>query len=447
MSEPPSRSAQPMAEYADREHFIPIRVPDLVNYLCNECGPGVGQKLTSNEQHQFRKFADTASSHIHAVYLEQLKRLKEAYYPFDPDADTQVLHEMTDVERAIRLNDMFGDLAALMERANYTRLSRDELIEIMQGASDWGVDMEVCWECFDKLEVFVRGKGIGKRTRRKWYRRFRTETVSVPTFQRVVMMLKQAPHRRLGSDADTKNVFMKLFKDIPQMDVEMLFPGTRLKMPALERLKLGGSTASTIGYVIWKLQTFSIGFLTGIFTGAIGFASLIALYTPLALLIGYGYKTYSYFQVTKQTYQLQLTQSLYYQNLDNNAGVLFRMLDEAEEQEVREVLLAYFYLWRYANDRGWTAAELDDYVELDLERRLNLHVDFEIDDALHKLSRAGIVSEEDGRYRALPIDVAQDRLDDIWEKYARSAREEKEPKEALATPAEDPQDQGEIVSA
>lgn len=435
-----------MSEHANREHFIPIRVPDLVRFLCEERGPSVGQKLASDQQQQFRQFADTAASHIHAVYLDKLKRLKEAYSPFDPDADTCVLHELSLVERAIRLQELFADLVQLLERANYIRLSREELTTIAEGASDWGVDMEINWECFDIVEVFIRGKGIGKRTRRKWYRWFRTEQVSVPTFQRVVMMLKQKSHKQLGVDADTKNVFMKVFKDIPQMDVEMLFPGTRLRMPVLERLKLGGSTLSTIGYVIWKLQTFSIGIVTGIFTGAIGLATIIALYTPLALLIGYGYKTYSYFQVTKQTYQLQLTQSLYYQNLDNNAGVLFRMLDEAEEQEVREVLLAYFYLWRYAGERGWTAAELDDYVELDLERRLNLPVDFEIEDALRKLTLAGIVTETDGRYRALPIEEAQDRLDDIWEKYARTTREAKPPHEALAPPT-DPVPTPESVSS
>lgn len=412
-----------MSEHANREHFIPIRVSDLIRFLCEEQGPQYNQRLTSEQQQQFRQFADTAASHIHAVYLEQLKRLKEAYAPFDPDADTRLFKPLSEVERAIRLTDLFAELVHLLERANYTRLSRDDIETIAAGASDWGVDMEINWDCFDKLELFIRGKGNGKRTRRKWYRWFRTEQVSVPTFQRIVMMLKQKPHKRLGADADTHNVFMKIFKDIPQMDVEMLFPGTRLKMPMLERLKLGGSTASTVGYVIWKLQTFSIGIVTGIFTGAIGLATIIALYTPLALLIGYGYKTYSYFQVTKQTYQLQLTQSLYYQNLDNNAGVLFRMLDEAEEQEVREVLLAYFYLWRYAGDHGWTAAELDDYVELDLERRLNLPIDFEIEDALRKLSLAGIVTETDGRYRALPITEAQDRLDDIWEKYARTTQE------------------------
>jgi len=412
-----------MADHPDREYFIPIRVQDLIAVLCEEASPLDGQSLSAAEQQQFRRFADTAAKHIHAIYLEQLRRLKEAYAPYDPDLDTPLRRDYSEVERAIGINNLFSELVTLLERANYIRLTREQLQAIMAGASEWGVDMEVAWDCFDRLEVFIRGKGLGKRQKRRWYRWFRIESVTVPTFQRVVIVLKQAPHRRLGPDADTRNVFMKLFKDIPQMDIEMLLPGTRIRMPLLDRLKLGGTTASTIGYIIWKFQSFSLGLFTGLLSGTIGLATILALYTPLALIVGYGYRTYSYFQVTKQTYQLQLTQSLYYQNLDNNAGVLFRILDEAEDQEVREVLLAYFYLWRYAGERGWRADELDDYIELALERRLNLHVDFEIVDALDKLNRAGIVYRDADRYRAMPIDLAQDRLDDIWEKYAHSSHE------------------------
>jgi hypothetical protein len=192
-------------------------------------------------------------------------------------------------------------------------------------------------------------------------------------------------------------------------------------MPFQDRCMLGSSVLSSVGYVGWKLSTMSLAGITGALFGGAGVLGLLTLYTPLALLVGYGYKTWASFAWQKQTYMLQLTQSLYYQNLDNNAGVLYRMLDEAEEQETREVLLAYFYLWRYAGETGWTAEELDDYVELDLERVLDTHIDFEIDDALAKLTRAGIVSRNGERYAALPIETALDRLDDIWERYANAS--------------------------
>jgi hypothetical protein len=396
--------------YPDREHFIPLRVADLIDALGHGAGPAYGQRLTPADGVRFRRFAKAAERHVHAYYLDQLRRLKDAYAPFDPDADTRRLYEPSDIERAVCLGELFDVVNHLLTKANYVRLSREELIRVMQGASDWGVDMDVCWDAFDHLDVFVRGRGFGKRTRRPWYKLFRREEVTVPTFGRVVVALKQRPHPRVGAGADTRSVFLKLFKDIPRMDVEMLLPATRVKMPWLDRCKLGGSVTSSVAYVGWKLSAFPVSGLSAALFGG-GLLGLMTLYSPLALLVGYGYKTYYSFQVQQQTYQLQLTQSLYYQNLDNNAGVLYRILDEAEEQELREVILAYFCLWRYAGEEGWTAAQLDDYVELELERTLDTKVDFEIEDALAKLERIGAVVRVGDRYTAVPIDEATARLD------------------------------------
>ncbi len=90
-----------------------------------------------------------------------------------------------------------------------------------------------------------------------------------------------------------------------------------------------------------------------------------------------------------QKYQLNLTESLYYQNLDNNAGVLCRLLDEAEEQENREAMLGYFFLWRAA--RPTTAEELDGQIEQFLAKLFGRQLDFEVSDALEKLLRLAIV--------------------------------------------------------
>ncbi len=224
------------------------------------------------------------------------------------------------------------------------------------------------------------------------------------------MSSNSAPHKRLGEEADTKDVFLKLFKDIPQLDIEMLLPGGRIRMTRFDRLKLGGTLASTIGYALYHLTEMPLlSIITGVMTG-----TLWSLYAPVSLILGYGYKTWYSFQVSQQTYTLQLTQSLYYQNLDNNSGVMFRLLDEAEEQETCEVLLAYFYLWRYAGDAGWTVSQLNDAIELHLKERLNAVVDFEILDSLRKLSRGGLVEQVGNQFRVPPIDVAQEQLDSLW---------------------------------
>ena len=343
------------------------------------------------------RFATLIVSHYHREYHARLQQLKNDYAPFDPDADTKVFKTLSPQERAGAQDRLFQAFSSLLERANYKRMTRDEIEKEMQGSSYWGIDMDVDWNVFERIELYHRGDLVGHRTKRHWLKKWQKLDVSVPIWQRMVLILKQKTHKRLGRFADTEHVFLKLFKDIPRMDLEMLLPGTRIKMKLTQRGKLGVSIASSIGYVGWKLSEYSMAIIG---------TSLLALYAPLALVLGYAYKTWSGFTTMRQTYMLQLTQSLYYQNLDNNGGVIYRLLDEAEEQEVREAILAYFYLWRFAVDRAWTAEELDDYVELDLEKRLDVPVDFEIGDALDKLERLQFLVKDGNGFRVRPIEEA-----------------------------------------
>ena len=154
-----------MAEFLDREHYIPVRAADLVEYLCTEAGPPRGHPLSADEQAAFRRFARSVAGHVHTNYLGELRRRKEAYAPFDPDADPKPLHPPGDAERAADLESLFATFVHLMARANYVRLTHDEMEQIMRGASDWGVDLDVAWDAFDKVEVFYRGKGTSNRAK------------------------------------------------------------------------------------------------------------------------------------------------------------------------------------------------------------------------------------------------------------------------------------------
>ncbi len=417
-----------MSVRPDHEAFIPVRVADLVDVLCHETGPAFDRPLAEADQTAFRRFAESVGEHVHHDYLRRLKRLKADYDPFDPDCDLLSLApEPPDAGK--KLDDLFDQFARLLAQANYRRLSREELEEIARGASQWGVDMRVEWEAFDKLDVYVRGLTTGTRIVRKWYRLYRKQEVEVPVFSRVVVMLKQRDHKALGKGADTKNVFLKLFKDIPRKDVEMLLPATRIRFGLFDKLRLGGTGLGTLGFVLFKLASLLAPLLkvaTMLTTGAIlgelygeqGLVALLAVYAPLALVGGYAYKTYASFATTRQTYQLQLSKSLYYQNLDNNGGVLYRLLDSAEEQVIREVLLAYFFLWRYGGEGGWTAEELDHRIEQDLSNRLGVQVDFDIHDAVSKLERAGVIERTGDRLRALPVAEATARIDETWNTLA-----------------------------
>src|SRR5262249_57164870 len=76
-----------------------------------------------------------------------------------------------------------------------------------------------------------------------------------------------------------------------------------------------------------------------------------------------------------------------------------------------------FCLWKFAPPQGWTAGQLDDYMELYLEGTAKLKVDFEIADALKKMTRLRLVEADGERYRAVPIDEALRVLDEAWDSY------------------------------
>ncbi len=405
-----------MAEYTDREHYIPLRVSDLVELLCTDKG------LSREDADTFRQFCRLVTATYHFEYYQKLEELKNEYAPFDPDSVTRAVKKLTPEEKDKRLEKLFKQFTWLMERANYKRLDRAAIDAAMQEVSLWGINMEVDFGVFEQMELFIRGDTVGRRFFKRWWQFWkRPEEVRVPIYQRLALILKLRPHKRLPREINTQSVYLKLFKEIPKADIEMLLPGARLQMPGLTRLKMSGSLFGSLGWIVYQVLA-DLGTLVA----KAASMGVMALYGPFLALAGYGYKQWYGYQFAKTTYGLQLTQSLYYQNLDNNAGVLNHLLDEAEEQECREAILAYYYLWRYGGAKGWTAPDLDDYVEMDLERLANLKVDFEIEDAIAKLEKLRIIEKVGDRYRAHPLNKALEMLDWTWDNYFKYSNPEPE---------------------
>jgi hypothetical protein len=218
-------------------------------------------------------------------------------------------------------------------------------------------------------------------------------------------------HGEAGSRTQEQGqpVLIKLFKNVPKMDVDMLLPGTRVRLNWLDRCKIMLPTLSGIALAVLKIVKGAVVFAFA------GVYSLLLLLVFVIGTLGYGVKSFFGYLQTKDKYHLHLTRNLYYQNLDNNAGVLTRMLLEAEEQEFREAVLA-FALLRRAGDEGLTEAQLDREAELWLYEQLGSPVDFESGDALLKLSRANLIERSTtDRYHAVSVAEAMRRIDAIWD--------------------------------
>jgi hypothetical protein len=398
-----------MAEYKDREHYIPLRRHELVDMLCAD------RDLAYEEREQFRHFCRLMRATFHCKAIQLLDKLKEAYAPFDPDSIAKPVQKLTADDKQKKLNDLFTQFNTLMDQADYKHLCSEDMDPVIGHHSYWGLRMDVDFKAFERLAVYIRGDHTEKRSLRRASGMWQKEQLALPVHRRVVMILKLRPHKRLGHHADTEHVFIQIFKDIPKQDLMMLLPGARVRMTRLDRGKIGFPLLSGAALAVWNIVK-DVGEHIGEFVSQ-HWAEPASLWALTTGAIGYGIRSYYGYSQTKQRYHLNLTQVLYYQNLDTNAGVLFRLLDEGEEQQCSEAILAYYFLWRYAGEKGWLAGDLDDYVELDLERRLNVKIDFEINDALAKLQRLRIVEKVGERYRAQPLDKALQMLDYTWDNY------------------------------
>jgi Protein of unknown function (DUF3754) len=394
----PTADASAPRPAARREQFIPLRKSELRETLAESC------PLEPHQSQAFGRFCRLLHVLVHGEFQSALEELKDAYAPFDPDADTRATAELPPDELDALRGRLFDKFAWLLARGNFVRLAEEEIGAALEDRSHWGLNLTVDFELFDRLDLYCRGDTLGTRYRRRLRNRFRLEEVQVPIYQRLVVIFRLRPGRRYSKILDTEDVYIKLFKEIPKPDLDMLLPETKVKMTLVDRLRVTLPTMTGVGIAIFKIL-----------------AATVSLGLSLAFLlliggtVGYGVRSLYGYLNTKQKYQLNLTQSLYYQNIDNNAGVIHRLLDEAEEQENRETMLGWFFLWRHAPAEGWTAEQLDHRIEQFLHVEAEQSIDFEIADALAKLERFGIAENRDGRWHALSVDQAIAALAKRWQ--------------------------------
>ncbi|MDP7014234.1 MAG: TMEM143 family protein [Pirellulaceae bacterium] len=389
-----------------REHFIPIRKTDLIALLTRELN------LVGDDAAQFHEFCRLLDATLHFEHQNCLEALKESYAFFNPDAVITPLEEIDDAKREQLCDEMIDRLVGVLHRANYRKLTNEEIDHAVGAASEWGIRLSIDFEVFERLEVFARGDCQLLRARRDWRTWFREVDVLLPIFQRLVVVFRLRDHDRLDDESQPRAVYIKLFKNIPKRDLDMLLPGSQIRMSLMDRGKIIFPTASGVAVTALKLKgVVWLAFTTGLW----GF---IALCGVVVGAIGYGVKSFFGYQRTKDKYQLSLTKHLYYQNLGNNAGVLFNVLNEAEDQEAREAILGYALLWREAGEDGWTPQDLDARAERVLSEQASIEVDVEIHDVMAKLQRLQLAHEQgSGRYVAVPIDEALRQLDHAWDNF------------------------------
>lgn len=388
-----------------REHYIPMKPQELIAFLVQIHG-------NDARKDALKKLFLRLIVLTHQQYRSHHEQLVSLYHRFDPDVDVMP-SQLIDAGKSdpkqldLECRALFGEISNSLEYANYRRLRPRELQQALNVASHWGVRLKIRFSSFRRLEVYGRGDIIVKRWKRDLHRFWRLREVDVPIYQRLVVVFRTKELQSLPELLDPDCVHVRMFKNIPKLDVDMMLPGSQIKLGWMDTGKIGLPTlwgvlllASKLARSIWLLAML----------GAIKFFSSFLVVIAIVIASAfYGVKsTFSYI-TAKRRYQLNVARNLYYQNLDNNLGALLRLVEEAEQQESCEAILAYYVLLN-SKTGCLNAEEIDALAETILHSLTGIEIDFDVNDALRDLSAIGLVRLTSEGWRAIAIEDAMDRV-------------------------------------
>jgi hypothetical protein len=141
-----------------RDRVIPLRKSDLIDGLVAE------GRLDEAEQATLRQLARMLGAIFHYQYFEELDRLREIYFQFDPEIDPQACGPAKDSEAAYRtLSDEF---VRVLTDANFIEITHDEIISAFAERARVRVKIKAPLEDYRDVRMFRRGH--------------HTETIEIP---------------------------------------------------------------------------------------------------------------------------------------------------------------------------------------------------------------------------------------------------------------------------
>jgi hypothetical protein len=325
---------------------------------------------------------------IHQRVHDRFGPLIESYTFVDPDREeleSSFESRLPGLSSRVSIKELVESSQEMLEQANYRRLTPSEIFQALRTATAWGAKLRIRFSDYKRLRVYARGDGIGVRQARRWYRLFRKVDSSVPIYRQLVVIFE-----RFEGDGQ---LHLRMFKNIPHADVDMLLPGT-VKISWLDQGKIGIPTLWGFSMTVTRLMR-SMWLLA--LLGAVEIFRAIWMYIAIAIAgVLYSVKLFFSYRHARNRQLLNVAQSLYFQTLSNNKGVLLRLKDEAEQQWLSQAMVLIVVL-RTRQNRGMPMRSLEAVDTLDraceeLLAELGLGpIDFDIQSALRLLVESKVL--------------------------------------------------------
>jgi hypothetical protein len=406
------------------ERHIPLSTRAVVD-LCT--GSLEGDAAT-----ELAEVAGLLGAVLHASYRQRWQEIKRLYAAHVPAGDSG--QDPPDAAAGEAAHRFVAELRSVLDAANYDEVPREQLERALEEESLFRLRLDVDLDDFAELAVFRRGQHERTETVRRWYG-LRKEDVRFLDYERVVLYARYRDRSYFtdrGIDVDELpfepgRAFVKMFQDVPAADIEMLLPNTDVRMRTMDKLVIG--VPALVGGVVVATTKLAAALgllvlLVGAWLGLrdepadLSFGRLATLLGGLIAFGAYLWRQWSKFKNRRIKFMKTLSENLYFRTLADGPGVLFTVLDSAEEEDTKEALLAY----RVLLDGPLTTAGVDAAVERRLRDEAGVTIDFEVSDALRKLAALGLATAEGERCRAVSVAQARGTLLEHWDTIGRSGQ-------------------------
>jgi hypothetical protein len=412
---------RPGGSAAPRDRFIPVRKADILAALIDH------GRLRDGEAENFRLFARLLGAIYHYEYFDRLETLRNDYYYFNPDLP----HEAAvDPEVLARAHDeLVATLIGVLEKADFVEAMPADLAASHREHHVFKVEIALPADDYREVRFFRRGHHRETVEVSRWFG-LRKHKVEIEVYDHLVLMVMVKPaaeiksrrlERRLARNRlRPGTILMKYFRDIARSDVSMLFPDVRVVMSLFDKLFLGlPAIASGIPIALKLIPAVTVlALVIAAWLGAAGNVEgdpakeALAAMSALVAVGAFVMRQWLKYKHQSLLYQKQISDNVYFRNLNNNAGVFDYIIGSAEEQECKEAFLAYYFLATVA--APLTQAELERHVEQWLAATFRVEVEFKVAEALMKLERLKLLRRTGEALAVATLDDALVILDRAW---------------------------------
>ncbi|MEM8777431.1 MAG: TMEM143 family protein [Cyanobacteria bacterium P01_G01_bin.49] len=433
------------------ETYIPYRRTDLIN-LCLEEG-----KLEGKQIKVFKEFCEILSAFYHFRFHKTLEVIKDNYIFFNPHSDVHhVLEPNLEQYEEMKVK-VINSVKSVLERASYHPIP-DSIIQNALGKKSLiNLKTEVDFNDFEGVFCCYRGN-TQKNIKVKKYWFWKT-VKSIDIFERVVLLIHfkgkgyfQAKASRSKKYQDLNflpgKIYIYFYKNIPKLDIDLLFPNLKTSMTWKDRLLFGVPALGAAIPLILKILPNLLVILAAILL-ILNASSLVqsmevepekaenlmsVLVATLSLVLalgGFATQQYNKYKSKQLKFQKDVTDTLFFKNLANHDSAVQVLVDLAEEEECKEIILVYYHL--ITSSHPLTPEQLDQDIEAWLKQKTNLKINFDIHGPLNNLheirgkliNKKGAITKESlipilsydsqGCCHVLPLEKAKMIIDYVWD--------------------------------